>query len=194
MKKHIFRFLLLMNIFLLSSAVVGRNPQIELQTEFGTIRIVLFADKAPKTVANFLRYIEENRLEGASFYRVVRADNQQNNPVKIDVIQGGLFEDNHPKMLAAIEHEHTLKTGIKHLDGTISMARNEPGTATSEFFICIGDQPSLDFGGKRNGDGVGFSAFGKVIRGMDAVRKIHQARADDQYLNPRIKIKFWRKN
>ncbi|HAG15084.1 MAG TPA: peptidylprolyl isomerase [Bacteroidales bacterium] len=194
MKKQSFRILFLLNIFFLSSAVVGRNPQIELQTEFGTIRIVLFADKAPKTVANFLRYIEENRLEEATFYRVVRDDNQQNNAIKIDVIQGGLYEDNHPKMLAAIEHEQTLKSGIKHLDGTISMARNEPGTATSEFFICIGDQPSLDFGGKRNGDGAGFAAFGKVIRGMDAVRKIHEAHADGQYLNPRIKIKFLRKN
>ncbi len=104
------------------------------------------------------------------------------------MIQGGLFEDIHPDMLKPIAHETTKQTGILHKDGVISMARYGPGTATSEFFICVGDQPSLDFGGRRNGDGVGFAAFGKVVEGMDVVRKIQALPAKEQYLEPRLKI------
>ncbi len=165
-----------------------KNPSIIFETELGDITVELYLDKAPITAANFLRYIDENRLEEATFYRTVRDDNQADNPIKIDVIQGGLYEDNHPMMLEPIAHENTEQTGIKHLDGVISMARYTPGTATSEFFICVGDQPALDYGGGRNNDGVGFAAFGKVTEGMDVVHLIHQAKADGQYLNPRIKI------
>lgn len=167
---------------------IAKKPQIRINTELGNISVELYPEQAPITVANFLKYIDENRLGEATFYRTVTADNQPNSEVKIAVIQGGLYEDEHPMMLPAIAHETTAMTGIKHLDGVISMARNEPGTATSEFFICVGDQPSLDYGGKRNGDGAGFAAFGKVIEGMDVVRQIHRANADGQYLKPRIKI------
>ena len=117
---------------------------------------------------------------------MVRDDNQPDNEVKIDVIQGGLYSEE--KMFTPIEHETTDKTGIKHLDGVISMARNEPGSATSEFFICVGDQPELDYRGKRNPDGQGFAAFGKVVDGMDIVRKIHQQPAGGQMLAPEIRI------
>lgn len=164
------------------------NPIIAIETEKGLIVVELYMDKAPITVANFLLYIEENRLEDATFYRSVHIDNQPDNDIKIEVIQGGLFKDNHPMMLPPIAHENTKQTGIKHLDGVISMARYTPGTATSEFFICIGDQPSLDFGGKRNKDGAGFAAFAKVIKGMEIVRLIQYLPADGQYLNPKIKI------
>ena len=165
-----------------------RNPRVIISTEPGDITVELYPDKAPVTVANFIRYIEENRFKGATFYRVVTQDNQPDNDVKIEVIQGGLFEDNHPQALPSIEHETTQQTGILHLDGTVSMARYGPGTATSEFFICIGDQPSLDYGGNRNSDGQGFAAFGRVVKGMDVVRKIQQQPEKDQYLKPRIKI------
>ena len=104
------------------------------------------------------------------------------------MIQGGLFEDEHPKMLPPIKHESTKETGIKHLKGVISMARYGPGTATSEFFICIENEPELDAGGIRNSDGAGFAAFGKVVKGMDVAEKIHRSKANDQYLNPRILI------
>ncbi len=170
------------------SKTENTNPHIAISTELGTITVELYPEQAPITVANFLRYIDENRLEEASFYRTVRYDNQPDSKVKIDVIQGGLYEDNHPMMLNPIVHENTEQTGIKHLDGVISMARNEPGTATSEFFICVGDQAKLDFGGNRNSDGAGFAAFGKVTDGMDIVHQIHQAPSEKQYLNPRIKI------
>ena len=91
-------------------------------------------------------------------------------------------------MLPPIPHETTQQTGLRHADGTLSMARNEPGTASSEFFICVGDQPELDFGGKRNPDGAGFAAFGKVLAGLDVVRKIHQSPAREQAHEPSIAI------
>src|SRR5689334_866120 len=118
-----------------------------MDTILGSIVIELYPNLAPVTVANFLLYVEENRLTGACFYRVVRMDNQPNNAVKIEVIQGGLKDDEHPQSLSSIVHETTAQTGILHKDGVISMARNEPGSASSEFFICINDQPDLDFGG-----------------------------------------------
>jgi peptidyl-prolyl cis-trans isomerase A (cyclophilin A) len=132
--------------------------------------------------------VDENRIEGATFYRVVRLDNQPNNDVKIEVIQGALSSGRSAKRLKSIQHETTDKTGILHKDGAISMARDKPGTASSEFFICVGDQPELDFGGKRNSDGQGFAAFGRVIKGMDVVKKIQQQPADGQMLITRIKI------
>lgn len=161
---------------------------VEIETTEGSITLELFANKAPITVANFLTYIEQDRFTDATFYRVVTPDNQPNSEVKIEVIQGGLFEDNHPDALAPIEHENTKQTGIIHKDGVISMARYGPGSATIEFFICVGDQPSLDFDGSRNADGHGFAAFGKVVEGMDVVRKIQKLPSQEQYLNPRIKI------
>lgn len=175
-------------VLVVTSCTKTNKPKILMQTEFGNITIELYAEKAPITVANFLKYIDENRLKDATFYRTVTMDNQPDNDIKIEVLQGGLFEDEHPDMLVPIEHESTKKTGILHKDGTISMARNEPGSATSEFFICIGDQPSLDFGGMRNPDGQGFAAFGRVIKGMEVVRTIQSLPAKNQYLEPKIKI------
>ena len=164
------------------------NPKIIMKTELGNITVELFQKKAPITVSNFLRYIEGDRMEDATFYRTVRMDNQPNNDIKIEVIQGGLFEDVHPMYLPPIYHETTKETGVLHKDGVISMARMGPGTATCEFFICVGAQPSLDFGGGRNPDSQGFAAFGKVIDGMDVVHRIQQSEAGGQWLNPRIKI------
>lgn len=151
------------------------NPEVLMQTALGEIRLELFPDAAPLTVANFLRYVTENRYQGASFYRTVRLDNQSQSPVKIEVIQGGLGMTEHAAKLPAIAHETTTQTGLRHQHGTLSMARLEPGSAHSEFFICINDQPELDFGGARNPDGQGFAAFGHVKDGMDVVLEI-QAR------------------
>lgn len=150
------------------------KPTVLIQTELGNIHIELYPAQAPLTVANFLRYVDQGRYPGASFYRVVRLDNQAQSPVKIEVVQGGLGMDEHPGKLPPIPHETTAVTGLKHLDGTLSMARLEPGSAASEFFICVGDQPELDFGGRRYADGQGFAAFGRVIEGMEVVRAIQQ--------------------
>jgi peptidyl-prolyl cis-trans isomerase A (cyclophilin A) len=184
----VLKIIITTSVIVTMAACGNKNPEVIIITELGDITIELYPDKAPVTVANFIRYIEENRFKGATFYRVVTQDNQPDNDVKIEVIQGGLFEDNHPQALPPIKHETTQQTGIRHLDGTISMARYGPGTATSEFFICIGNQPSLDYGGNRNTDGQGFAAFGRVVKGMDVVKKIQQQPEKEQYLKPRIKI------
>ena len=165
-----------------------------METELGPIQLELYPDRAPITVSNFLRYVDENRYEDFHFYRVVHMENQPDNDVKIEVIQGGLGFDKHPMELPTILHETTDKTGIRHLNGTLSMARLEPGTASSEIFICINDQPELDFGGKRNPDGQGFAAFGKVISGMDVVRKIQLLPETNQILDKVVKVNSIQRN
>jgi len=180
-----------LTLILLFGCNTNQNPKVFISTEFGDIIIELFADKAPLTSANFLQYVDSEKFNGvACFYRVVRPNNQPNNPIKIEVIQGGFATDSliEKKQLLPIKHESTKETGVLHLDGTISMARLEPGTASSEFFICIGDQLELDFGGKRNPDGQGFAAFGRVIEGMDVVRKIQQLEDHEQYLKKPVFI------
>ena len=165
------------------------NPRILMKTDLGDIEIEVFMDRAPVTAANFLRYIRENRFRGATFYRTVTMSNQPDKDVLIEVIQGGLAEDPDGLALPPIGHETTDRTGILHRDGTVSMARLAPGTAGSEFFICIGDQPELDYGGRRNPDGQGFAAFGRVNDGMEVVLKIQMQPADGQFLNQRIAIR-----
>ena len=163
------------------------NPVVFISTELGDIKVELDLINSPITASNFLNYVNNNTFQDAKFYRAVTLANQPNNDVKIEVIQGGLFESEYDDLMP-IPHETTDKTVIKHLDGTISMARLEPGTATTEFFICIGDQPELDFGGKRNPDGQGFAAFGYVIEGMDIVRKIQLRPSDKQYIVKPVKF------
>jgi peptidyl-prolyl cis-trans isomerase A (cyclophilin A) len=162
-------------------------PHVLVETELGVIEIELDAARAPRTAANFLRYVDERFFDGTAFYRTVRPDNQPDNLIKIEVIQGGA--DGTRPAHDPIALERTSITGLKHLDGTVSMARNGPDTATSEFFICVGPQPDLDFGGRRNPDGQGFAAFGRVVRGMDVVTRIHQQAADRQRLSPPVPIR-----
>ncbi len=182
------KIIVFLSLTILLISCKQNNPKVVIETNLGDITLELYEKEAPITTNNFIKYIDEKRYKGATFYRVVTQGNQPNSKVKIEVIQGGLYEDNHPQNLAPIPHESTDKTGILHLNGVISMARYEPGTATFEFFICVGDQPLLDFGGNRNPDNDGFAAFGKVINGMDVVRKIQQQPERDQYLDPRIPI------
>jgi peptidyl-prolyl cis-trans isomerase A (cyclophilin A) len=118
----------------------------------------------------------------------VRADNQPTNQVRIAVIQAQANAARESEAFAPIRLERTRDTGLRHLDGTLSMAREGPDSATHHFFLCVGDQPELDFGGRRNPDGQGFAAFGRVVEGMDLVRKIHAAPADQQSLTPPIRI------
>jgi peptidyl-prolyl cis-trans isomerase A (cyclophilin A) len=112
----------------------------------------------------------------------------------IGVVQGSIEPKREKDAFAAIKLERTRDTKLSHKDGTISMARDEPDTATFEFFLCVGDQPELDFGGKRNSDGQGFAAFGRVVKGLDVVRKIQRAPADGQTLMPAIKILMIRRS
>jgi peptidyl-prolyl cis-trans isomerase A (cyclophilin A) len=159
-----------------------------IQTDAGDIEVELDAAKAPNTAANFLKYVDGKFYHGGRFHRTVTPDNQPDNKVKIEVIQAGINPDKAKDEFKPIKLERTKDTGLKHKDGTTSMARDGPDTATSDFFICVGDQPELDFGGKRNPDGQGFAAFGRVVKGMDVVKKIQKSAADGQTLKPPVKI------
>lgn len=176
---------------LLWGCSVNSNPKVKISTTLGDIVVEIYSDKAPITATNFLAYVDSNRYSNlACFYRVVRLDNQPDKAIKIEVVQGGFYSDSviEKRQYPPIVHETTQQTGILHLDGVISMARMEPGSASSEFFICIGDQPELDFGGRRNPDGQGFAAFGKVIKGMDIVKQMQQLKDSGQYLLSPISI------
>ena len=164
--------------------------RVVMETELGKVEVELSPTKAPLTVRNFLRYVDAGFYDGGIFHRTVttKPDNQPDKQIKIDVIQASINNTKAKQGFAAIPLERTQKTGLKHEDGTISMARSEPDSATSDFFICLGAQPELDYGGKRNPDGQGFAAFGRVIKGMAVMRKIQAAPAQGQKLSPSIKI------
>jgi peptidyl-prolyl cis-trans isomerase A (cyclophilin A) len=159
-----------------------------LDTAFGEIEIEVDAARAPITSANFLRYVDAGLFDGGRFHRTVRPDNQQAKAVAIAVIQAAASRERRAEFPPAIPLERTSATGLSHTDGVVSMARAEPDTGRAEFFICVGDQPSLDFGGARNPDGQGFAAFGRVVRGMDVVRKIQMSPAEGERLTPPISI------
>lgn len=183
--------LLLTVAIVLVCCTTYHNPRVVIVTDLGNIEAEIYLDKAPVTAANFLRYVDSAKYDNlACFYRVVRLDNQPDKKVKIEVVQGGYGEDSliEKYQFTPIRHETTKETGVLHKNGVLSMARNEPGTASSEFSICVGDQPALDFGGKRNPDLQGFAAFGKVTKGMDVVLKIQKLKDKEQYLEKPVKI------
>jgi peptidyl-prolyl cis-trans isomerase A (cyclophilin A) len=166
------------------------NPIVDITTPLGTISVEIDQQHAPGTAANFLGYVDQGAYDGSRFYRTVTPDNQPNDTIRIAVIQGGMSSlDDYPRRdVPSVDLERTSVTGLRHLDGTISMARLTPDSANSEFFICVGDQPDLDFGGMRNPDGQGFAAFGQVIAGMDVVHVINTSPAEGQHLAPPIEI------
>jgi peptidyl-prolyl cis-trans isomerase A (cyclophilin A) len=162
--------------------------RVEIVTEAGRIVVELDDGRAPATVANFLRYVDAGHYDGGVFHRTVMPANQPRNKVKIEVVQAGVNPARQRDGFAPIALERTSKTGLRHGDGAISMARDGPDTATSDFFICIGPQPELDFGGARNPDGQGFAAFGRVVEGMDVVRRIQRSPSEAQKLTPPVRI------
>jgi peptidyl-prolyl cis-trans isomerase A (cyclophilin A) len=201
------RRVVLMTVLLAGVAVSAATPadrqqdrqqpvRVRVQTELGDIVVEVDQARAPITAANFLRYVDAGHYNGGTWHRTVTMDNQPESDVKIEVIQAGVNADVAKRGFPPIALERTTVTGILHKDGVISMARGTPDSATSGWFICINDQPSLDFGGKRNPDGQGFAAFGRVVQGMDVVRKIQVApkstdrstNAAAQRLTPPIKI------
>ena len=192
MKKLVVTFFVCILTFTFSCSLFNtvrssKNPVVMIKTEFGEIDLELYGKKAPDTVKNFLRYVDAGMYKDAIFHRTVTDSNQPNDKIKINVIQAGRKRGG-PDNFPPIEIETTQMTGVLHKDGVISMARSGPNSAISHIFICVGDQPELDFGGKRNPDGYGFAAFGKVIKGMDIVRKIHQSPCEGQRLTPPVKI------
>jgi peptidyl-prolyl cis-trans isomerase A (cyclophilin A) len=173
----------------LSSAACAQSlPTVVIKTQLGDITVELDRERAPRTVDNFLHYVDGKFYDGGGFHRTVTLQNQSDNPVKIEVVQARISSKRESEQLPPIALERTSITGLRHRTGTLSMARGEPDSATSSFFICVTDQPELDFGGKRNPDGQGFAAFGRVIRGMEVVRAIQRSRAHGQDLTPLISI------
>lgn len=166
------------------------NPVVLIETKYGEIEIELYIDKAPKTAGAFLSYVDSGFYENTSFYRVLNMNNQPSNAPKTEILQGGLWRTKNEKArsIQGIPHESTGTTGVKHKDGVISVARLAPGTANCEFFICIDDQPGLDEGGENVEDKLGYAAFGKVIKGMNVVRKIYMQNDRNQYLDPPVAI------
>lgn len=168
------RRLALLPLWLLAAAVFAQAPappptvRVTLTTTEGPIVLDLEQARAPVTTANFLRYVDQKRLDGTSFYRAVKVQ------AGFGFIQGGARND--PKrLLPPIKHEPTTTTGVTHGDGTISMARFAPGSATADFFITLGAQPSMDADPTQPGDNQGFAAFGHVVEGMEVVRRILDA-------------------
>jgi peptidyl-prolyl cis-trans isomerase A (cyclophilin A) len=142
------------------------RTRVRLQTDKGVIVAELADDRAPITVANFLRYVDSGRMDGAVFYRASRAPGAPT----VGLIEAGVKDP--AKLYPPVAHESTLATGLRHLDGTLSMARFAPGTATSDFSICCGDAPYLDAHPDLPGDNLGYAAFGQVTEGMDVARAI----------------------
>ena len=163
--------------FLAAAAATAASPalaqtpaapvRVKLETGDGPIILELYPDKAPITAGNFLRYVDGKRFDGATFYRASKVPNAP----EFGLIQGGVQNDP-ARVLKPIAHEPTTKTGLSHTDGVISMGRTNPGTATSDFFIVLGDMTYMDADPKQPGDNLGFAAFGRVVEGMDTARKI----------------------
>jgi peptidyl-prolyl cis-trans isomerase A (cyclophilin A) len=197
MTRRALAILILSGVAALATLHAQAKPvRVLVQTELGDIVLEVDQQRAPATAANFLRYVDAGHYNGGTWHRTVKMDNQPESPVKIEVIQAGVSAEFAKSGFPPIALERTSVTGLAHKDGVISMARGTPDSATSGWFICINDQPSLDFGGARNPDGQGFAAFGRVIKGMDVVRKIQNApssanrttNTEAQRLTPPIKI------
>jgi len=173
-------------------------PVVTIETSIGSIDVEIDTARAPITAANFLKYVDAKMYDGGRFHRAVRLDNQVRKDVMIQVIQGGRAPEQAKAMkgFGPIPLERTSLTMLKHVDGAISMARgNAADSASSDFFLCVGDNPSLDFGGARNPDGQGFAAFGRVIRGMDVVQKIQSGATNDreQLIEPITIVRAYRR-
>lgn len=188
--RHLFvATLLLVFAFSVLPSTQGAMTRVRVETSMGVIVLEVDGAKAPATAANFLKYVDAGHYDGGTFHRTVTMGNQPDSSVKIEVIQAGVAEAKAKEGFGPIALERTSVTGLKHVNGAISMARGMPDSASSGWFICINDQPELDFGGKRNPDGQGFAAFGRVVEGMDVVRKIQVAPNKTlQQLTPPIQI------
>ena len=186
MKKSVFLLSIIPLLFLFSCK--KENPKVEIMTTKGLIIVELDIQNAPITAGHFLKLVEKGVYDGGSFYRSVRGGTDENNPVPIRVVQGGAARKKGGEKIETIPHETTQDTGLKHLNMTVSMARGEPGTASTEFFICMHDEPELDFGGRRNPDGQGFAAFGRVIVGEDIVHKVWGSPAMGEQIDPVVPI------
>ena len=177
--------------FSCSQHVKYDKPTIDIQTYYGDIIVELYPERAPKTVAAFLSYVDSGFYRNTSFYRVLKKEDQPSNVAKTQLIQGGLWQTNikRQQTIPGIPLETTEQTGLLHKEGVISLARNEePNSGNTEFFICLDDQPDYDYGGDASPDGKGYVTFGKVIKGMEFVKQIQKQPDFETNLMPPIKI------
>ena len=182
---RILTLLIYIILFISCNNKKSESPHIIIHTNYGDIEAELYTIKSPKTVAAFLSYIDKGFYKNTTFYRVLK-DEEMPTDNNSGLIQGGVWPN--LKSVVGIEHESTKQSGLSHTDGILSMARTGVGTATTEFFICIGDQTSFDAGKSGTTDSLGFAAFGKVIHGMSIVRKIQATRNTGDQFNEKIKI------
>lgn len=169
----------------------ARLTLVTVETEEGSFALGIDEVSAPRTAANFLAYVDGGHLEGATIYRIVTLANQAPETIcPIEVIQFGSPGPDEGRLppLPPVPHEPTSSSGLRHLDGTLSLARNAPGTGGHGFFICIGDQPELDEHGRRNPDGAGFAAFGRVVVGAATVSRLHRLAETTEYMRAPIRI------
>ena len=162
------------------------NQHVLIKTNLGDIELELFPKKAPKTVAAFLSYVNAGYYNNSSFYRVVKEEDMGGNTS--GVIQGGVWSTNPQLKVPGIPHESTKETGLSHTSGTVSLARTTPGTAGTEFFICVGDQTIFDQGRGHRADTLGYAAFGTVVTGMPIVRKILEQPSTGENFDKQIMI------
>ncbi len=162
------------------------HPHILIETAYGDIEAELYPDKAPATVKAFISYIDSGYYKNTSFYRVLKDDDMPTD-YNTGLIQAGVWPDK--KNVPGIMHESTKQTGLSHFNGTLSLARTDVNTATTEFFICIGDRTQLDFGNNGTKDSLGFAAFGKVVKGMSVVRDIQSAHSTGDHFDTKIAVK-----
>jgi peptidyl-prolyl cis-trans isomerase A (cyclophilin A) len=164
---------------------------VRVETQLGNIDIAVDTSNAPVTAANFLKYVDGGFYVGGRFHRATRADNYTPTPPNrplLEIIQGGINPEKRSEAFPPIPLERTSKTALKHVVGTVSMARGSVDSATSDFFILLNDQPSLDYGGMRFDDGQGAAAFGRVVAGLEIVKKIQQQPVKQQSLDPPVPI------
>lgn len=162
--------------------------RVRVATELGDFELEIRVAEAPASAGYFLKDVRAGLYDGSSFFRIVTLANQQAEPGRrIEVIQGGL-RHRREDLPPVIQHETTAMTGLPHLKGTVSLARFAPGAVYHSFFICLRDEPALDFGGARHPDGQGFAAFGRVTRGFDVVERIFARAEVVEYLTNEILI------
>lgn len=167
----------------------SQYPVVIIATQYGDIECEVYPNKAPISARAFLSFVDSGFYNRSSFYRILSEDNQPMGSAPASLIQGGLWgTGNKREYLKGLPHENTRTTGLSHVNGALSLARQDTGTATTEFFICVGDQPGFDYGGENNPDGQGYAVFGKVIKGMDVVQKIYRRPEENQFFTPQIPI------
>lgn len=182
--------LLFTALFSCKSPSDPNKPHVLIRTQAGDIEVELYPLQAPRTVAAFLSYVDSGLYKNGSFYRVLNEDNQPSGSGAVKMIQGGIWQTNHARAasLPGVPDEPTNQTHISHTEGVISLARTGPGTATTEFFICLDNEPGYDYKGENSPDSLGYTAFGKVVKGMEVVRAIYGDPQSNQIFTPPIPV------